>query len=118
MTALSKLRNTALKVLMVDLVLVVAEFLVIQDLQWRSSYAAAAVNRCAGLCSYAPSLSYGFLTHVFTMSGNSVQLSSPTTFDWVQAIAYALALLNGWLIYKYVQSRRAPAPGVAGPANP
>ena len=112
------MRNTALKVLAIDLVLVVAEFLVIQDLQWRSSYAAAAVDRCGGLCSYAPSLSYGFLTHVFTMSGNSVQLSSPVTFDWVQAIAYALALLNGWLVYRYVQSRRVPALGTSGSASP
>jgi hypothetical protein len=100
------MRKTVLEVLFADLIIIVAEYLVIQDLQWRSNYAAAAVNRCSGICSYSPSFSFGFLTRVFTMSGNSVQLSSPPTFDWVQALAYALVVLNGWLAYKWLKSRK------------
>jgi hypothetical protein len=95
-------------VLAADVVILVAVFYVIQDLQWRSSYASAAVERCGGAaCSYTPSSSYGILTQVFTMSGNSVQLSSPVTLDWIQALAYMLILLNGWLVYKWARSRRA-----------
>ncbi len=109
------MRKTALKVLAVDLVLILAEYLVIQDLQWRSSYAWAAVNRCAGACSYTPSFSYGFLTQIFTMAGNSVQLSSPVTFDWVQALTYALVVLNAWFLYKVVVSRKSHTPVAVSP---
>ena len=101
--------SRALKVLAVDAFLLVALFYVVQDLHWRSDYAAAVVSRCAGACSYAPSFSYGFLTQVFTMAGNSVQLASPTTLDWTQALVYVLVLLNAWLVYTYWASRR-PSP--------
>ena len=97
------LRRT-LKVLAVDVVLLVALFYVIQDLQWRSDYASEAINRCAGPCSYTPSLSYSLLTQVFTMTGNSVRLASPVTLDWVQALSYLLILLNAWLVYSFWSS--------------
>jgi hypothetical protein len=102
-----------LKVAALDVLVLSALVYVNQDLQWRSAYAQEALNRCAGLCSYAPSFSYGFLTQVFTMSGNSVQLASPPTLDWIQLLIYLLALLNGWLIYATMRSRTtAPRPKV------
>jgi hypothetical protein len=96
-----------------DIIMLVAAFYVVQDLQWRSAYASAAINRCGGAtCSYTPSFSYGILTQIFTMTGNSVQLSSPVTLDWIQALVYVLILLNGWLIYTWARSRRAAGPPV------
>ena len=110
--------SRALKVLVVDAVLLAALFYVVQDLHWRSDYAAATVSRCAGECSYAPSFSYGFLTQVFTMSGNFAKLASPATLDWTQALAYALILLNAWLVYTYWGSRRtAPTSVPSAPAS-
>jgi hypothetical protein len=101
------LLGRVIKVVAVDAVLVAAIIYVIQDLQWRSTYAAETINRCGGPCSYTPSFSYGLLTQVFTMSGNSVQLPSPATLDWIQVLVYALVLLNAWLVYTYWKSRRA-----------
>lgn len=101
------LLRTALKVIAADVVLLVAMFYVVQDLQWRSDFAASARNVCGGPCSYTPSLSYNVLTQFFTMTGNSVQLASPPTLDWVQAIAYVLVVLNAWLAYTVLKNRRS-----------
>ncbi len=104
----------AWKVAAADVVLLVALFYVVQDLQWRSGYAASAHDACGGPCSYTPSFSYGFLTQLFTMSGNSAQLTSPLTFDWVQAILYVLVAVNAWFVYRFMKGRNAGA-GVGVP---
>ncbi len=99
--------RTALKVFAADIVLIVAEVYVVQDLQWRSTYAASLHNACGGLCSYTPSFSYSILTQFFTLTGNSAQLTSPPTLDWVQAVASALLLLNAWFAYRILKERRS-----------
>jgi len=99
-----------------DFVLVVLELLVLQDLQWRTSYAASVH---AGTNGYTPSFSYNVLTRVFTMSGNGPSLVSPLTLDWVQLLAIVLVVVNVWLGYATLSRHRAfktpPAP--ASPAT-
>jgi len=92
--------RTALKVIGVDVVLLAAEFYVIQDLQWRSSYA-------AGTLRYSPSFSHNVLTQFFTMASNTNTLTSPPTLDWVQALAYVLVLLNVWYVYTALNTRKS-----------
>ena len=93
--------RTALKILAADVILLVAEFYITKDLQWRSSY--------AGTLGYSPSFSYSALTQFFTMarSNSTLSLTSPLTLDWVQTLAYALVLLNGWFAYRTLKSRRS-----------
>ena len=98
------------KVLLVDIVVVVALYFVLSDLSWRSSYAEAPHDRCGGLCSYVPSFSFSFLTRFFTMTGNGLPLTSPPTLDWVQVLSVLLILANGWYLYSLLQSRRTPQP--------
>ena len=92
--------RTALKVIGVDVVLLAAEFYVMQDLQWRSAYA-------AGTLRYSPSFSHNVLTQFFTMASNTITLTSPPTLDWAQALAYALVVVNVWFAYVVVKSRRS-----------
>jgi hypothetical protein len=99
------------KVLFVDIVLVVALYFVLQDLQWRTSYAASPHDACGGLCTYAPSFGYGIFTRVFTMSGNGVGLASPLMVDWVQILAVLLALVNGWYLYVVLRARKPQSLG-------
>jgi len=99
--------RTVLKVLAVDIVLVLAEFSVIQDLAWRTGYAASLHGACfPNLCSYSPSFSYNVLIQFFAMSGNGVSLTSPPTLDWVQLIALILVAVNGWFAYALYRSRK------------
>ncbi len=97
--------RTALAVIAADIILLVGEYYVIQDLQWRATYAASVHNACGGPCSYAPSFSYNLLTQFFTMSGGRLPLVSPPTLDWVQALVLALVLVNGWFAYKVIKDR-------------
>ncbi len=93
------------KVLAADLVFLFALYSVLQDLSWRANYASSPHDACGGLCAYAPSYGYGFLTRFFTMAGNNASLVSPPTLDWVQAIAFALVLVNLWFVYVTLKSR-------------
>jgi hypothetical protein len=95
------------KVLAADIVLLVALFYVLQDLQWRSNFAASLHRACPLSCGYSPSSSYSLLTRFFTMSGNGVSLTSPATLDWVQVIALLLAVINVWFIYATLAKQRA-----------
>ena len=91
----------ATKVILADIVLVVALLYILQDLGWRLSYAASVHSGCPGTgCAYSPSFSYGILTRVFTMYGNHVSLVSPPALDWVQATVYALVAVNVLFAYK------------------
>jgi hypothetical protein len=94
------------KILLVDIVLVVALYSVLQDLQWRTSYAASLHDACGGLCSYAPSFGYGVFTRVFTLSGNGVRLASPPMVDWVQILVVLLVLVNGWYLYVVLRAKK------------
>jgi len=108
--------RTILKVLVVDAILLAAEFWVFQDLQWRTGFASSLHNACSHLCTYSPSFSYGILIQFFTMTGNGVHLTSPPTFDWAQALAYAVVILNAWFAYRFFQSRKSRALTAARPS--
>ncbi len=88
--------RTGVKVLGVDSVLLVTEYLVLQDVLWRSAYASS-----EGL---SPSYSYSLLTQFFTMAGRSLVLESPPTLDWVLVLLVVLVILNLW--YSIVAIRR------------
>ncbi len=112
------MRRMAIFVLFADVVLLLAEYQVIQDLNWRTWFAA---SPHAGTNGYAPSFSISVLTRFFTMSGNGVSLTSPPTLDWVQALAVLLVVINAWLGYTLIAKRSAakarqvgPSPSMAG----
>jgi hypothetical protein len=107
--------RTAILVLAADVLLLAAEFLVLQDLQWRSSFAASAH---AGTNGYAPSFAYSILTQFFTMSGNGVSLTSPPTLDWVQLLAIVLVAINVWFGYTVLVKRRGAKAGQEAPTPP
>jgi hypothetical protein len=104
---ISSVIRASWKVVIIDVVLLVALYYVLQDLQWRTGYASSVRDVCGGLCSYSPSFSYGALLRTFTMSGNGVTLMSPPTLDWVQLLAYALAIANLWFAYSLIRSRKS-----------
>ena len=97
------MRRVDLEVLFADVVLLAGLYFVLQDLSWRSGYAASPHDRCAGtFCSYAPSFSYNVLTRYFTMSGSGLPggaITSPATLDWVQVFLLALVVINVWYGY-------------------
>ena len=110
--------RTALKVLMLDLVLFFAEFEIIQDMQNRVECALGSPlygQTCMARTS--PSFSHSLLTQSFSMvvGGNYVQ--SPLTLDWVLLIAYALVAINVWFGYTVFIRRKAPKAGPA-PSQP
>jgi len=110
--------RTVYKVLIVDAILLIAEFYVLQDLEWRTGYAASLHGACfPKFCSYSPSFSYNFLIRFFTMSGNGVSLTSPPTLDWVQLLAYILIIINVWFGYTILAKRRS-VKAAQGPVQP
>jgi len=97
--------GTWIKVLIVDVVLLVAGSLIQQDVLWRSAYASSALG-------YSPSVSYSVLTKFFTMAGRGTSLESPATLDWVQAIAIVLLIVNFWYAYSVIKGTKIGGPGV------
>jgi len=109
--------RTAFKVAVVDAVLLIALGFVIQDLEWRTSYAASLHGACfPNLCSYSPSFTYNVFVQFFTMAGNGATLTSPPTLDWVQVLAYILVAVNAWYLYTGLARRRAKPLSGATPA--
>jgi len=98
--------KTALKLILAEAVLLTGLYLVVRDLEWRSSYAASTHNACEGPCSYTPTLSHSILTQFFTMSGNGVSLTSPPTLDWVQLLVLILVVVNVWYGYSLLETRK------------
>jgi hypothetical protein len=107
--------RTIFKVLAVDIVLLVALFYVLQDLQWRSNFAASLHRACSPPCGYSTSYSYSLLTRFFTMSGNGVGLTSPPTLDWIQVITLVLVAINAWFVYVTLTKQGAKATPAAQP---
>jgi hypothetical protein len=94
------------KAALADLVLLVALYFVLQDLAWRAYYSGVPH---AGVSGYAPSSSYSVLIRYFAMAGSAVNLTSPSTLDWVQLLGLALVVVNAWLAYGIYRSRAARA---------
>ena len=107
--------RTGLKVLVLDAVLLLAEFEIIQDMQNRIQCALGSPlygQTC--MARSLPSFSYSLLTHSFSMNVGGVTLASPPTLDWALVLGYAVVALNVWFAYKMLQSRRSPTPAVGG----
>jgi len=102
-------------VLIADVILLVAEFYVIQDLQWRTTFAASPHGSAPH--GYSPSFAYNIFTQFFTMSGNQVNLTSPATLDWVQLFTAALVVLNLWFAYTYWKRRKTSHPSAPAAAE-
>jgi len=98
--------RNSVKVLLVDVVLLAGEYLALQDLGWRSAYAASPHSACLTPCGYSASFGYNLLTRFFTMAGHGVSLTSPPTLDWVQLLAFALLAVNAWFAYGVFRSRK------------
>ena len=95
--------RTAIKVLLVDVVLLVGMYYVIKDIAWRSSCTMAFPQ-----CRYSvASFQYSPLTYVTTLSSGGIPLVSPLTVDWIQLFTAVLIVLNLWFVYSYLRSRRA-----------
>ncbi|MDA4124613.1 MAG: hypothetical protein OK438_04080 [Thaumarchaeota archaeon] len=89
--------RASLKLLVVDAVLLLSAYLVLQDLAWRSGYASQN--------GFTPSYLYSVLTQSFSMTGKGLALQTPLTLDWVQIIAVLLVVVNVWYLYGIVTRR-------------
>jgi len=97
--------RVSVKVLLADVVLLAAVYSVLQDLSWRSAYAASPHSACPLPCGYSASFSYNLLTRFFTMAGHGVSLTSPPTFDWVQMLVLGLIVVNAWFAVSSYRAR-------------
>jgi hypothetical protein len=100
--------RTVFKVLIADVILLVAELEVILDIQNRMNCALGSPlygQNC--LARTSPSYAYSVLTQWFSLVINGSAWQSPLTLDWVQLIAYVLVALNAWYAYTVLSRRRA-----------
>ncbi len=86
--------RTSVKVVLLDVVLLLSLYFVLQDLAWRTSYAAYR--------GFSPSFSYSVLTRFLMMTDQTGTLVSPDTLDWIQVLVVVFAAVNLWFIYKSV----------------
>jgi len=105
-SSFAKAIKATYKVVIVDVLSFVALYYILQDLQWRTSYAASPHDACRGICQYSPSFSYNFLIRFFAMDGNGQHLVSPPTLDWVQVFSIVLVVANLWFAYSFIKARR------------
>jgi hypothetical protein len=110
--------RTALTVLILDAVLLLAEFEIIQDMQNRIQCALGS-SLYGHFCVVrsSPSFSHSLLTQSFSMMVGGTYLQSPPTLDWAQVIAYLLVGINVWFVYTIIAKRKSPK-GAAEPASP
>jgi hypothetical protein len=100
----------------VDFVLLLFGYLVLEDLQWRSSYA----------ISESLSASYTYLPFVRSLDlsgrifqGQPQQLISPPTFDWIQflvAIGVAVTLWYAYAALKKPSTSNQPTGETSSPS--
>ncbi len=99
--------RTALKVIIIDAVLLLAEFLIVQDVQARSDCAFGTPlygQEC--LARSSPSYTYSLFTQSFSMVANRFSLQSPPTLDWIQLLTAVLFAVNIWFVYTYLKRRK------------
>ena len=110
--------RTAVSVLILDAVLLLAVFEIVQDVQNRLQCAlGSTLYGQVCLLRSSPSFSYSVLTQSFSMVVGGTRVQSPPTVDWVQLIAYLLVAVNVWFGYTVYARRNAPkGPGVPSQA--
>lgn len=107
--------RSALSVLVADVLLLLAVYLVLDDRTWRLR---CALGTAAADCTArsSPHFSYSLFTLTFSMTSDRIPgipvqtLQSPPTLDWVQVLVAALVVLNAWYVYALVRSRRGATP--------
>ncbi len=107
--------RTALKVLIIDAIVLLAEFLAIQDVQARSECALGTSlygQEC--LVRSSPSYTYSLFTQSFSMATKGYTLQSPPTLDWIQLLTAVLFVVNIWFAYTYLKRRRPQKTEVTG----
>jgi len=110
--------RTVLKILVLDAVLLLAEFVIIQDVQNRIQCAlGSTLYGQACMVRGSPSFSYSLLTRSFSMVVGGRYVQSPPTLDWVQLIAYVLVAINVWFAYTTLANRKF-LNSAQGPAQP
>lgn len=80
------MRTGILKVALVDAVLLVFAYYVLQDLSWRDSYAASR--------GFSASTSFSLLTRRLELTSGGTTLVSPPTLDWIQVVIALLIIVN------------------------
>lgn len=108
-SSVRKVIGVTYRIVIVDVLVLVALYYVLQDLQWRTNYAASLHTACASLCGYSPSYGFSFMIRYLTMNGNSQHLVSPPALDWVQVLVFLLVVANGWFAYGVLKARRSHA---------
>jgi hypothetical protein len=97
-------------ILVADVVLLLAVYLVNLDVQNR-------INCAVGLAPYCsarsdPSFSYSLLTQFFSMRSGNMLLTSPPTLDWTQVLILLLIVINIWFFLPLFRRRSTTEPKV------
>jgi len=92
------LKSGIVKVLLVDLVLVVFAYFVLQDLAWRDSYAASR--------GYSAVTAFSLLTRRLDLKNGATSLVSPFTLDWIQVVIALLIIVNVAYVFGAVRGSR------------
>ena len=87
--------RTLVKVVLADVIMSFGLILVLEDLGWRSAYAATK--------GFSPSYSYSVFTHVFSLTRQQLILASPLTLDWIQLFVAGLIVLNLWYLVRFAK---------------
>ena len=95
-------RNLA-KVVLADVIMAVGLALVLEDLGWRSAYAAAK--------GFSPSYSYSVFSQVFSLTRQELDLASPLTLDWIQLFVVGLVVLNLWYLVRVAKRGKSKSIG-------
>ena len=95
--------RTLVKVILADIIMAVGLVLALEDLGWRSAYAAAK--------GFSPSYSYSVFSQVFSLRRQELDLASPLTLDWVQLLSVALIVLNSWYLIRVGRRGRSGSLG-------
>ncbi len=95
--------RTALKLVIFDSAVLLAIFLVLNDLIMRNTYAQ----------SRLPTTTYSLFIRFFSTTRAGLTLTSPPILDWVQVLVAVLAVSNAALVFRYLR-RRGRHPNAEG----
>jgi hypothetical protein len=100
------------KLLLVDLVVLVAAYAVVSDLYARLNCATGQDLYGQGcLARSSPQYSYSLLTRYFSMVSGGATLQSPPYLDWLQLLAVIFIVVNVWYLLARAKQVRRPTAG-------
>jgi hypothetical protein len=94
-------------VVVADLILVGALFLVLQDVQMRIDCSLSACQ--PSIARSSAGYDYSILTKSLSFMADGKPLASPPMLDWVQVLVLAIAVLNAWAIYRGISKKTVPS---------